>query len=288
MGRTTQWLLALGLLGSLNAQAASPVWAVRGAHNTLYLAGSVHLLPSGDAALPAALERAYGSSAKLVMELDLANLDPLQAAGWMSEHGALAPGESLRDVLGAARYARVSLAATDLGLTMQLLDNQAPWVVAIELADFEYLRLGFDPQHGVEEQLVARARTDGKATAGLETLDEELGGLEALSREDQLHLLDQTVSELKDAPAELRSVLGAWRRGDAEALATLLSSEYRSFPVLYQRLVSARNERWLPQLKQLLEGDGNCLVVVGALHLVGKDGLLELLRKDGFTPTQMN
>ncbi len=288
MGRTTRWFLALGLLGSLSAQAASPVWAIRGAHNTLYLAGSVHLLPSEDAALPAPLERAYGASAKLVMELDLANLDPLQAAGWMMQHGALPAGTSLREVLGAARYARVSTAAAGLGLTMEPLENQSPWVVAIELADLEYLHLGFDPQHGVEEQLVERARGDGKATAGLETLDEELGGFEALSREDQLQLLDSTVSELKDTPAQLRTVLGAWRRGDADALAALLSSEYRSFPVLYRQLVSARNERWLPQLRELLKGDDDCLVVVGALHLVGKGGLLELLRRDGFTATQMN
>jgi len=264
------------------------VWAIRGTHNTLYLAGSVHLLPSQDSALPAALERAYGASAKLVMELDLANLDPLQAAGWMLGHGALPAGTTLRDVLGAPRYARVSAAASGLGLEMQLLDNQAPWVVAIELADLEYLHLGLDPQHGVEEQLVQRARTDRKTTAGLETLEEELGGFEALSREDQLRLLDQTVSELKDTPAQLQEVLGAWRRGDADALAALLSSEYRSFPTLYRALVGARNQRWLPQLEALLQGEGDCLVVVGALHLVGKGGLLELLRKDGFTPTQMN
>jgi uncharacterized protein YbaP (TraB family) len=288
VGRTTQWLLALGLLGSLSAHAASPVWALRGAHNTLYLAGSVHLLPSEDAALPAALERAYASSAKLVMELDLARLDPVQAMGWMTEHGALPAGASLHEVLGAERYARVSAAAAELGLAMPLLEKQAPWVVAIELADLEYLHLGFDPQHGVEEQLLERARTDGKTTAGLETLDEELGGFEALSREDQLHLLDQTVSELKDTPAELKEVLGAWRRGETEALAALLSREYHSFPALYRQLVSGRNERWLPQLKALLQADGDCLVVVGALHLVGKDGLLELLRRSGFTPTQMN
>ncbi len=288
MGRTTQWLLALGLLGSLSAQAASPVWAVRGAHNTLYLAGSVHLLPSQDAALPAALDRAYGASAKLVMELDLANLDPLQAAGWMMQHGALPPGTSLHEVLGAARYTRVAAAAAGLGLEMQLIDNQAPWVVALELADLEYLHLGFDPQHGVEEQLVQKARTDHKATAGLETLDEELGGLEALSREDQLLLLDQTVSELKDTQAQLEEVLTAWRRGDTEALANLLGNEYRSFPRLYALMVGARNERWLPQLEALLHSGSDCLVVVGALHLVGKGGLLERLRKDGFTPTQMN
>ena len=173
-------------------------------------------------------------------------------------------------------------------LSMQILDSQSPWVVGIELADLEYLHLGFDPQQGVEEQLVHRAQSDDKPTAGLETLSEELGGLEALSRDDQLRLLDQTLSELKDSLSELQAVLSAWRRGDAAALAALLAREYRAFPALYRPLVTARNQRWLPQIEQLLHGERNCLVVVGALHLVGDGGLLELLRKDGFAPVQLD
>jgi uncharacterized protein YbaP (TraB family) len=285
------WVLALGLLGSLNAAAApaaSPVWVIRGAHCTLYLAGSVHLLPARDAALPPGFERAYADSARLVMELDLAKVDPLAAAGWMLEHGTLPPGSSLRTVLGEQRYARVSASAAQLGLPAEVLARQAPWVIALELADLDYQHLGMDPEQGVEEQLVHRAQADGKPTAGLETLDEELGGLEALPRDDQLRLLDQTLSELQDGPEELREVLAAWRRGDAAKLAALLSREYRSFPALYRPLVTARNQRWLPQIEHLAGGQENCLVVVGALHLVGDGGLLELLRKDGFTPVQLN
>jgi uncharacterized protein len=294
VGRTAlRWLLALSLLGGLtapvpSARAASPVWAVRGAHNTVYLAGSIHLLPAKDAALPGAFNRAYADSAKLVMELDLGKIDPVAAGGWMLKHGALPAGTTLRTMLGEERYARVIAAAAGLGLSAEVLDGQAPWVVGLELADLEYVRLGFDPQQGVEEQLVQRAQTDGKPTAGLETLDEELGGLEALPPQDQLRLIDQTITDLKESPGELQEVLSAWRSGDAAKLAALLSREYRSFPALYRPLVTARNARWLPQIEQLLRGQDNCLVVVGSLHLVGEGGLLELLRRDGFTATQLN
>ena len=176
----------------------------------------------------------------------MASIDTLAAGSWLLEHGALPAGTTLRAVIGEQRYARVSAAANELGAPSELLDGQAPWVVALELADLEYVHLGFDPQHGVEEQLVGRAQSDGKATAGLETLDQELGGLAALPAADQLRLLDQTLSELQDAPQELDEVLTAWRRGDATKLAELLYSEYRSFPALYRLLVGARNQRWLP------------------------------------------
>jgi len=282
------WLLALSLLGGLNAQAASPVWAIRGAHNTVYLAGSIHLLPANDAALPAAFDHAYADSAQLVMEIDLGKFDAMEAMTWMMDHGELPKGTTLRDVLGEARYGRVNTAATNLGLAPAGLKTAAPWMVGIELSDAAYMHEGFDPDQGVEEQLVQRAQADHKPTAGLETLEEQLGGLVALSTENQVRMLDQTLDELNDIKSEMRDVVSAWRHGDTIKLAALLSSEYQAFPALYEPLVIERNQRWLPQVEALLKGDDNAMVVVGALHLVGHGGLLEQLRKKGYKVTQLN
>jgi uncharacterized protein YbaP (TraB family) len=293
VGRTAlRRLLALCLLGglsaALSAQAASPVWVVRGPHCTVYLAASIHMLPTTDAALPAAFDRAYADSAKLVMELDLAKLDTLEAMGWMMDHGALPPGTSLRSLLGEQRYLRVSTAAASLGMPVAGLDAQAPWVIGIEMTELAYTRDGFDPEQGVEEQLVRKAQADNKPTAGLETLPEQLSGLVALSSADQVRMLDQTVDELKDLKSETHELMTAWRHGDADRLAALLSTEYAAFPSLYKPLVTERNQRWLPQLETLLKANENSMVVVGALHVVGRGGLLELLRKHGYTATQLN
>jgi uncharacterized protein len=289
MGRTrSRWYLALSLFGCLAAHAAGPVWAIHGAHNTVYLAGSVHVLPENDSALPAAFDRAYKDSTKLVMEVDLAKLDPMEAGSWMAEHGTLPPGTHLRSVVGEQTYARVSATASQLGLPMVALDHQAPWMVGIELSEQAYEHAGFSGEQGVEEQLVARVQTDGKATAGLETVPEQLGGLLGLSREDQVRMLEQSLDDLKDLQGDMNDILVAWRRGDANHLAALLSSEYDAFPALYRPLVTLRNERWLPQIEGFLKGSDNVMVVVGSLHLVGKGGLLELLRKDGYTATQLN
>jgi hypothetical protein len=289
VGRTTlRWLFALGLLGSLSAHAASPVWAVRGTHNIVYLAGSIHMLPADDAALPAGFARAYADSARLVMELDLGKFDPMEALGWMMDHGTLPAGTTLRGVLGEQRYGRVSAAAATFGMPMAGLDSLAPWVVGIQITDLAYEHEGFDPEQGVEEQLVRRAQADHKATAGLETLPEELGSLSSLSSADQVRMLDQTIDDLKDLKSEMRGVTSAWRSGDAARLAALLSTEYATFPSLYKPLVTDRNRRWMPQLEELLRSDDNSLVVVGALHLVGTGGLLELLRGKGYTITQLN
>jgi uncharacterized protein len=287
-GSACRWLLALGVLGCLSAEAASPVWAIRGAHNTVYLAGSIHLLPEAEAALPPGFERAYADSSRLVMEIDLGKVDPGEALGTLLEHGGLAEGASLRELTGAARYARASAAAAALGLPAAAMDHEAPWMVGLQLTELEYARLGFDPQQGVEQQLLAHALADHKSTTGLESLADEMSVFEALTPQAQLRFLDMVLDDLDDTGNETRTVLSAWRRGDASQLAALLAAEYRSFPALYDSLVTDRNRHWLPQIERLLHGDENCLVVVGALHLVGRGGLLEALRKDGHAAQQLD
>ncbi len=280
-----KWLLALCLLGSLSARAQSPVWALHGAHNTVYLAESVHLLKPGADTLPAAFTHAYQDSTLLVMEMDLGKLDAGNMAAWMLEHGRYPEGESMPQALGPERFARVAAQAAALGLPLEQLAMLRPWVAALTLTDLMYLKLGYDSQSGVEEQLVARTVQDGRPTAGLETLDEELGQLEHLSAEDQARFLELTLQDLKDTGSDTDQMLDAWRTGNSAALSAQLTDSYNQFPELYRVLVSERNQRWLPQIRSFLNGDHNVLIVVGALHVVGKGGLLDLLHNAGIVAT---
>jgi uncharacterized protein len=286
--KTRRWLLAIGLLGSLTAHAGSPVWAIHGEHNTVYLAGSVHLLKATDSALPPAFDHAYRGSKAIVMELALDKIDPSEMAGWMLEHGMLKEGTTLKATIGDDRYRRVTAEATRLGVPMEAADMLAPWALGLQLLEMQYMQLGFDPQQGVEQQLQQRAEADGKPITGLETIDDQLGVLERMSYPDQARFLDLIVTEMHDVEGETQSVVKAWRSGDSATLAALLSDEYKSFPALYRLLVSDRNKRWVPQIEKLLHGNQDYFVVVGALHLVGDGGLLELMRRDGFKPESLN
>ena len=292
MGRQTlfgPFWVALGLFGCLNgAQAASPVWAIHGDHNTVYHAGSVHLLKANDSALPAAFDRAYAGSQTLVMEIDLGKVDQSSAAAWMLQNGVLPEGKTLHDVVGEARYQRISTEAQRLGLPLEMLQQFQPWVLGLQLTELEYTKEGFDPEAGVEQQLERRAQSDGKATAGLETLDQQLGFFQTLTADQQNKFLDLTLDDLHEVDSDFRQVIGSWRAGDAAKLAALLSEEYQKFPALYQLLVTQRNRSWEPQIQRYLHDNHNYFVVVGSLHLVGQGGLLELLRKDGYKVEQLN
>jgi hypothetical protein len=289
VGRKTQrWLIALGLLGSLTAHAGSPVWAIHGDHNTVYLAGSVHLLKAGDSRLPPAFDHAYGGSKAIVMELAIDKVDPMQAAGWLMEHAMLKEGTTLRATIGDVRYRRVSAEAERLGVPMEAADMLEPWALGLQLLEMQYMHLGFDPQQGVEQQLQHKAQADGKPITGLETMDEQLAVLQRLSYPDQARFLDMIVTEMQDVQSETDSVVTAWRNGDSAKLSALLSDEYKSFPMLYRLLVTDRNKRWVPQIEKLLHGNQDYFVVVGALHLVGDGGLLELMRRDGYKAEPLN
>jgi hypothetical protein len=222
------------------------------------------------------------------MELDLGKVDPMAAAGWMAEHGMLPEGSNLKKAIGDTRYQKVSTEATRLGVPMAMVDQFAPWVLGLQLMELQYAKDGFDSESGVEQQLEHRAQADRKPTAGLETLEEQLGFFEALSPEQQAKFLDLVVNDLHDVGSDTQAVVTAWRAGDAAKLAALLSDEYKQFPALYQSLVTNRNKHWEPQIQKLLHDKDNSFVVVGALHLVGDGGLLELLRKDGFKVEQLN
>jgi uncharacterized protein YbaP (TraB family) len=289
MVRRVAMVLLFSLIGGAAAHAAAPLhtfWSVKGTHNTVYLLGSVHVLKPSDSDLPAEALRAYRSAGALVMELDLNNLDPGQLAAGGLELESLPAGETLEHVLGSAAYAQFLQHAKPLGLDPQLFSHFQPWFVAISLEQLQLTQLGFDAGSGVDEQFAQRAQADHKPIVALETLEQQLGLFAHLSLEQQRRFLLYTLDDSDDAAAEVDAVVDAWRHGDTVALERLLSESYGEFPELYRLLATDRNHRWLPTVIGLLHENQDYLVVVGALHLVGKEGVVELLRQAGYEVVQ--
>lgn len=268
------------------AASAGPVWSIhRPGGGTVYLAGSVHVLDTARSRLPPAFDSAWRDAERVVMELDMDDLDPAAAASFLAAHATIGDGENLRTLLGAERFARVDTQARALGLSLDSVAQLEPWAVALALTQLQLVKLGLDPAQGVEQQLTERARAEGKPIAGLETIDEQLGVLDGLSYMDQARFLELTAGESDSMATELDGILTAWRRADTAALERLLLVEYERLPTLYGPLVTDRNRRWLPQIEALLARPDDTLVVVGTLHLVGPDGLLALLKDRGLVPT---
>jgi uncharacterized protein YbaP (TraB family) len=287
LARGLAGMLLLASLAGLARADGAAVWSIKGTHNTVYLAGSVHALPKDHAELPPQLERAYLASDAIVMEVDLDDLDPFEAVQFVTSNGTLPPPQSLADIVGADKYANIIKVADSLGLPELAIQRLEPWAAAMVLTQFALMKSGFDPQLGIDMQIADRARTDGKPIDGLESVTDQLSIFDSRSMDEQSKFLVDAAKDVPKMHDDLERLIAAWRSADLRGLEREFLKERAQAPALYDQLLGARNRKWLPKIEALLGSDKNYLVLVGTLHFVGSDGLLELLAREGHKPVTL-
>jgi len=263
------------------------MWRLDGTNNTIYLLGSVHLLREQDHPIPSAINAAYEEADTLIMELDMDDLDPVATQTLINELGMIKDGGSLSDLMGADLYAEAEQIANDINIPLAMLSGTEPWLAAINVEQLILMRIGFNPLYGIESFLMRKAGVDQKEILGLETIGEQLGFLDRMSLDAQRSLLMQTLAESADMENIMDELVAAWRHGDIDYLEKSMLADMQDFPELYDALVVNRNQNWTQQIEALLDDDQDYLIIVGALHLIGKDGLPTMLRKRGQELTQM-
>ncbi len=277
-------LLSFGI--AAQAAGTGPLWEIKGKSNTVYLLGSVHVLRESDYPLPGVILEAYREAEALYMEIDLDNLDAGEALQFTLERGSLPPDRSLRDILGVEGFATADMRATAIGVDLGMFVRFEPWVAALAVVQAQVANLGLKPEHGIEQYVLGLAQKDGKEVLGLETMADQLGVLDSLELDRQGKFLMMSLEEAEGARAQLDGMIAAWRKGDSRSLAATLSEEFKDFQDLYAPLIITRNRNWAGQIAQLLDDDRDYLIVVGALHLVGDDSVIELLNSRGIRARQ--
>jgi len=281
-------LLGALLTASFAHADALPLWELQTSKGRVLLMGSVHFLRSSDYPLPAGLDAAYALADTIVMEIDMDDLDPLRAQTVLTDIGTNPGGAGLESVIGAGAYGEASELAGQLGVPLMLFDQFKPWFAALSITQLRMMQLGFDPNWGIEAQLTAKARTDGKTILGLESLEQQLGFLDDLDNETQKLFLLQSLQDATELESQVSTIMGAWRTGDTGALEELLLDGIQEAPRLYDSLLVQRNRNWVPQIAKLSEQPGDTLIVVGAMHLVGENSVLEMLEKRGIESRQLS
>jgi len=280
--RKTALLAAAAALLAADLLAESCLWKVSSDTGTLYLQGSVHVLRAANHPLDAAIDQAYAASDELVFEADLAAMLAPETRQMVLAKAMLPPGESLAELLGPESHRMFAAECAKAGMPAAALDPFKPWFAATTLAMVRMQALGFDPELGVDRHLHARSVADGKPSTGLETVGFQVDLLDALSEDDPPAFVARTLKDLEMLETKVDELLAAWTEGDIEAVGELMAESFKDHPGLYDRFIAARNRDWAEKLAGMLREPRVRMVVVGAAHLPGEDGLLELLRKRGY------
>lgn len=263
------------------------MWQINGDTNRIYLLGSIHLLREQDHPLPAAIYAAYNDAEKLIMELDMDDMDPFEGQALTNELGLIQDGQSLSDLLGPDLYAEAEALATAAQIPITLLAQAEPWFAAMNIEIMLLMRMGFSPSFGIETHLMERAMADNKEILGFETMRQQLEFLDGLSEEAQNAMLIQALSEGVELEGMMDTVIDAWRKGDIQFMEDNLLADMENHAELNRVIVVDRNIDWTNQIEELIDDDIDYLIVVGTLHLVGDEGVPELLEARGYEVVQM-
>nr|MBX2854204.1 TraB/GumN family protein [Paracoccaceae bacterium] len=253
-----------------------PLWRVSGDGGVLWLLGSAHLSSSEQAWRRPEIDAALEAAEQVFLE---AALEPdVEVRRRMRVLGVGPPAFSLMARLSAVSRRRLQRAAEDKGLDLDYLNQLRPWLASLTLrAATHQPSAGEDVDSYIERQ----ARSLGKPVLYLETWEAQIRVLAELPEESQIRLLERDLSAMQASPPEQGGLIKAWLAGDDARLEALVFEDADRFPVYFERLFARRNRAWARRFMAALQEDGVVLAVVGAGHLYGSEGLLNLLKRQG-------
>jgi hypothetical protein len=284
---------ALLTLGSAPAAAAPThsarpaLWSVKDADTTIYLFGTIHLLPEKYQWRTAKFDQAVDNSQQLVLETIVDDKDPSKIMGALSSL-AFSPGlPPLAERVEPAKRDALAAAIKKSGFPPHALDRMETWAAAFILLGNQFRDLGLKGGEGVEAVLRNAYTAKGKPIGELETNVEQLGFFDTLPEKAQRQLLEGAISPSADMKKDFGGMLAAWSRGDVKAIARTFNHDLAASPELQQALIKRRNQNWTKWIEQRMTSPGSVLIAVGAGHLAGEDSVIAMLKKGGYQVRQL-
>lgn len=292
-GRRLAALGAIAATACSAAPAAQPqpagpaMWKVADDDTTIYLFGTIHMLPKDTKWRSAAFDQVAGTADALVVETVIDETNP---AGTVAELFKLAVSDGLPPLTERVKPEKrkaLEEAIAKSGLPAPLFDKLETWAAGFMLLGVQFKELGLDPNSGVESAL-KKQFTDGKKPIDqLETNAEQLGFFDKLSEDAQRKFLDGVLEDTGEMKEQFGGMLESWTRGDVAGIAKSFNAEFGEAPELIDALLAKRNANWARWVQGRLDKPGTVLVAVGAGHLAGDKSVVAMLENQGLTVTRV-
>ncbi|MCP5102540.1 MAG: TraB/GumN family protein [bacterium] len=265
------------------------LWEVDSAAGKHYLLGSIHLLKKEHYPLKKSIEDAFEKTDVLAVEIDLSPDKMMQQSLMLMQKGMYTGEETLKGNLSEKTYqlAQTKLKEMDMDITM--FQKFRPWMLAMTITSMKMIKLGFAPTYGIDSYFMGKA-AGKKEIAELEGIDFQVKLFDGLSKEENEEFLLSSILEADHIEKEFAGMLDAWVSGDIEKMEKLLTENTQKYPELqnlYKKLLDDRNERMVEKIVTYFKTGKKYLVMVGAAHMVGKKGVVQLLKDKGFKLKQL-
>ena len=288
MSKAIRTLLSLtALIFSHGVLAGSAVYEITKGNNKGYLAGTIHMLRAQDFPPPAEFDSAYRASQTIIFETDLQKAKEPEFGQRFAQAMMLPNNKTLKAVLDADTWAELQVfsAKTQYPLSQTMMFNPAMTSILISMTEAKKLGVG----DGIDAYYDNAARADNKVIGELESADDVIAYMKLFAQEDPNKIISSTLKDAEDLQNVFESMVASWKSGDLDALDKEMGQKMKAeTPNAYQALVVDRNKKWLPQIKQMFKTTEVEMVLVGALHLSGNDGLLTQLKKSGYQVKPVN
>ena len=276
--------LLVGPAAQARAPAARPaLWQVSDADTTIYLFGTIHLLPENYQWRTAKFDNAVASSQQLVIETIVDQKDPTKIMSAMASLAFNSPNlPPLIDRVSPEKRPALAAAVKKSGFPPQAFDRMETWAAAFILLGNQYRDMKLKGDEGVEAVLRNNFSSAGKPIGELETNVQQLSFFDALPEKAQLALLEGAIDNSQSADKEFTGMLRAWSTGDVAGIGKTFDRDLAGSPELAQALIHQRNANWSKWIEQRMSQPGSVMIAVGAGHLAGGDSVIALLQKDGY------
>jgi hypothetical protein len=264
------------------------LWKVQSKTGTAYIIGSIHSYKSDLYPLPEKMEDAFDKSDALAVEININGAKP-DSMMTMANVAFYKDGSTLGKHVSKETFEMTTKKLQELGLPLEIFQNTKPWFVALTLTSMELQNLGLSPEYGIDNYFIKKAENK-KRVVELESIDYQINLLNSFSDAEQELFLASTFKDLDLLKKEINTILTAWNTGDTKTMQSYVSRSLRDDPrmlPIYKKLVFDRNKNMASKIEGYLKTNEQYCVVVGAAHLVGKDGIIEILKKKGYLIEQL-
>lgn len=257
------------------------LWQVADRDTTIYLFGTIHLLPDGYQWRSPKFDAAVNRSNGLVVETIIDTQNPAELLSVLMRLGVSPNLPPLMSRVPPEKQAALQAAVASSGIPMAALDRMETWAAAFTLIGTQFRALGLQGEQGVETVLKQSFTAAGKPVGQLETNAEQLGFFDALPEDAQRTLLVASLDQPAQVRQQFQEMLAAWARGDVKAIARTFNDDMIGSSALSDALLKRRNANWAGWIHRRMAQPGAVMVAVGAGHLAGDSSVQAMLQQRG-------